>query len=227
MNQANPFKLFDALVTYLDEERNHAHRVLHHFAAIGRPFLLRTDLLDGFQALCEVEGGKALQNTPLGSILQMSQEAALDAQWLYLALRPRIGRWLYLRIHLETIEAEEIVVNQYLRFKERLVDGSKAPEWILEVDLEPFSREFLKPQESRSIGRGVEFLNRRLSSRLFEEQGRGQQRLLDFLSMHAYRGQPLMLNGLITSVPDLRRALRNADRLLLMQMNPGLNSLVS
>ena len=214
MNQANPFKLFDALVTYLDEERNHAHRVLHHFVAIGRPFLLRTDLLDGFQALCDDDGGKDLQHTALGNILQMSQEAALDAQWFYLALRPRIGRWLYLRIHLETIEAEEIVVSQYLRFKERLVDGSKAPEWMLEVDLEPFSREFLKPQESRSIGRGVEFLNRRLSSRLFEEQGKGQQRLLDFLSMHAYRGQPLMLNGLITSVTDLRRALRDADRLL-------------
>lgn len=214
MNQANPFKLFDALVTYLDEERNHAHRVLHHFVAIGRPFLLRTDLLDGFQALCDDDGGKDLRHTPLGNILQLSQEAALDAQWFYLALRPRIGRWLYLRIHLETIEAEEIVVSQYLRFKERLVDGSKAPEWMLEVDLEPFSREFLKPQESRSIGRGVEFLNRRLSSRLFEEQGKGQQRLLDFLSMHAYRGQPLMLNGLITSVTDLRRALRDADRLL-------------
>ena len=85
---------------------------------------------------------------------------------------------------------------------------------MLEVDLEPFSREFFKPQESRSIGRGVEFLNRRLSSRLFEEQGKGQQRMLQFLSMHAYRGQPLMLNGLISSVPDLRRALRSADRLL-------------
>jgi len=144
----------------------------------------------------------------------MSQEATLDAQWFYLALRPRIGRWQYLRIHLETVEAEEIAVGQYLRFKERLVDGNAAPEWTLEVDLEPFSREFLKPHEARSIGRGVEFLNRRLSSRLFEEQGKGQQRMLDFLSMHAYRGQPLMLNGLITSVQDLRRALRGADRLL-------------
>jgi sucrose synthase len=214
VNQARPFKLFDALVTYLDEERSNAHRVLHHFVAIGRPFLLRTDLLDGFKSLCEAEGGGALRHTALGGILQMSQEAAQDTQWFYLALRPRIGRWQYLRIHLETIEAEEIVVNQYLRFKERLVDSNKAPEWILEVDLEPFSREFLKPQESRSIGRGVEFLNRRLSSRLFEEQGKGQQRLLDFLSMHAYRGQPLMLNSLITSVPDLRRALRGADQLL-------------
>jgi len=214
VNQANPFKLFDALVAYLDEERSNAHRVLHHFTAIGRPFLLRSDLLDGFEALCTGEGGESLRHTPLAGTLQMSQEATMDTQWFYLALRPRIGRWQYLRIHLETVEAEEIVVSQYLRFKERLVDGNTSPEWMLEVDLEPFSREFLKPQESRSIGRGVEFLNRRLSSRLFEEQGKGQRRLLQFLSMHAYRGQPLMLNGLITSVRDLRRALRSADRLL-------------
>ena len=214
MNQANPFELFDALVIYLSEERSNAHRVLHHFAAGSRPFLLRTDLLDGFQALCKGEGGDALRHTPLAGILQMSQEATLDAQWFYLALRPRIGRWQYLRIHLETVEAEQIVVSQYLRFKERLVDGNEAPEWALEVDLEPFSREFLKPHEARSIGRGAEFLNRRLSSRLFEEQGRGQQRMLDFLSMHAYRGRALMLNGLIASVSDLRRALRSADRLL-------------
>jgi len=214
VNQANPFKLFDALSAYLDQERSNAHRVLHHFVSSGRHFLLRTDLLDGFQALCEAGDGEALRHTPLASVLQMSQEAALDAQWFYLALRPRIGRWQYLRIHLDTMEPEEIVVSQFLRFKERLVNGGEPPEWTLEVDLEPFSREFLKPQESRSIGRGVEFLNRRLSSRLFEEQGRGQQRMLDFLSMHAYRGQPLMLNGLIDSVPDLRRALRSADRLL-------------
>ncbi len=214
MNPANPFKLFDALVAYLSEERSNAHRVLHHFIAGNRPFLLRTDLLDGLQALCEGEGGEVLRHTPLASILQLSQEATLDAQWFYLALRPRIGRWQYLRIHLETIEAEQIVVSQYLRFKERLVDGNVSPEWMLEVDLEPFSRDFLKPREARSIGRGAEFLNRRLSSRLFEEQGKGQQRVLDFLSMHAYRGQPLMLNGLITSVSDLRRALRSADRLL-------------
>ncbi len=214
MNQTHSLPLFDALATYLNEERNHAHRVLHYFVARDRHFLLRTDILDGFRNLCEGDDCSLLQDTPLAKVLQMSQEAALDANWFYLALRPRIGRWLYLRIHLETMEAEEVVINQFLRFKERLVDGNEIPEWILEVDLAPFSREFLKPQEARSIGRGVEFLNRRLSSRLFEEQGLGQQRILDFLSMHSYQGRPLMLNELITSVTELRRALRSADDLL-------------
>jgi len=214
MNPANPFKLIDALAAYLDEERSSAHRVLHHFVAAGRPFLLRSDLLDGFEALCSDAGGDVLRHTPLANTLQMSQEAVLDAQWFYLALRPRIGRWQYLRIHQETMDVEEISVGRFLRFKEWQVNSDASPEWMLEVDLEPFSREFLKPHETRSIGRGVAFLNRRLSSRLFEERGQGQQRLLDFLSMHAYRGQPLMLNGLLSSVKDLRRALRGADQML-------------
>jgi sucrose synthase len=54
----------------------------------------------------------------------------------------------------------------------------------------------------------VEFLNRRLSSRLFEEIGKGDQRLLHFLRMHSYRGQQLMLNDAINSVAELRNALR-------------------
>lgn len=214
MNRIHSLPLLNELATYLDEERNHAHQVLHHFVTSGRHFLLRSDILDGLRTLCEDDEDCLLGDTPLARVLQMTQEAALDANWFYVSLRPRIGRWHYLRIHLEAMEAEEIAISQFLRFKERLVNGNKAPQWMLEVDLDPFSREFLKPQEARSIGRGVEFLNRRLSSRLFEEQGLGQQRILDFLSMHSYQGRPLMLNGLINTVDELRGALRSADDLL-------------
>jgi sucrose synthase len=180
--------------------------------------LLHSDLVDCLRQLCETEGGSCLWDTPLGDIIQMSQEAALDASWICLALRRRIGRWLYLRIHLETMDAEEIPVSEFLRFKEHLVNGDgETGEWLLEVDLEPFSREFQKPREPRSIGRGVEFLNRRLSSRLFEELGKGDQRLLDFLRVHCHRGQQLMLNDRVKSVGTLRRALRSADDFLSRQ----------
>ena len=88
---------------------------------------------------------------------------------------------------------------------------------MLELDLGPFSREFPKLQEAHSIGRGVEFLNRRLSSRLFEDLGKGDRRLLEFLRMHQYRGQQLMLNEGIDNVQDLRSALRATHDYLAMQ----------
>jgi len=212
LNKPRGSDLVEDLRAYFTEHRSDAHHVLHHLQSMGRQFLLRSDLLDSLRELCEAEGGKCLRDTPLAEFIHMSQEAALDASWICLGLRTRIGRWFYLRIYMETIDAEEISVSDFLRFKERLASGGReADEWLLEVDMEPFSREFQKPQEARSIGRGVEFLNRRLSSRLFEELGKGDQRLLDFLQVHSYQGQQLMLNDHVHSVDDLRRALRKAD----------------
>jgi len=143
--------LLEKLRTYLPENHSDAHRILHHLQSLGRQFLLSTDLHDNLQQLCESEGGECLRGTPLADVIQITQEAALDASWIYLALRRRIGRWLYLRIHLETMDAAEISVSEFLRFKEHLVNGSQGTdEWLLEVDLKPFSREFQKPREARS-----------------------------------------------------------------------------
>ncbi len=111
---------------------------------------------------------------------------------------------------------EEIPVSEFLYFKERQVDGYEdGAEQILEIDLEPFLRGFPKMHETRSIGRGVEFLNRRLSSQLFEDSGKGNRLLLDFLRVHRYRQQTLMLNEAVDNVDSLRSALRQADELLL------------
>jgi len=63
----------------------------------------------------------------------------------------------------------------------------------------------------------VEFLNRRLSSRLFEELGKGDQRLLSFLQVHRYRHQQLMLNDTVEDVSRLRSALRQAENYLRTQ----------
>jgi sucrose synthase len=172
--------------------------------------MLRSELLDAFEQLCK-EDCPELCDSPLASVITCCQEAAMDTSWIYLALRPRIASWVFVRIHLESLQSEKIPVTEFLRFKERLAAGTSDDDWVLEFDLAPFSREFYKLQEANSIGRGVEFLNRRLSSRLFEELGKGDKRLLAFLQVHRYRDQQLMLNENIEDVSDLRHALRQAD----------------
>jgi sucrose synthase len=113
------------------------------------------------------------------------------------------------------MSVEEIPVNEFLYVKERLVNGKQDDtDHILEIDLEPFLRGFPKMRETRSIGRGVEFLNRRLSSQLFEDSGKGNRLLLDFLRVHRYQQQTLMLNDAVDDVGTLRSALRQADELL-------------
>lgn len=204
--------MIETLTEFLHNNRETVYPLLRRYINIGRPFLLQSDLWDEFLQFCEQDENKAFCDTSIGKIIRQAQEAVIDAPWIYLAVRPRKARWNYLRFHVEKMEQEEIDVSTFCKFKERLVIGKdQAENWNLEVDLGPFNREFPKLQESRSIGRGVEFLNRRLSSQLFQDLGKGDKRILDFLRVHQIEGRQLMLNNRISDVKQLQQTLRRAE----------------
>jgi sucrose synthase len=208
-------EFIESLQRYFREERNTAHLALHQLHELGKPLLLRGEVEDAFVRLCASASGACLVGTPVERMLRATQEAVVDADWLYLAVRIRVGRWGYLRLNSNLMFVEEIPVSEFLYFKERLVEARQdGSDHILEIDLEPFLRDFPKMHETRSIGRGVEFLNRRLSSQLFEGRGKGNRLLLDFLRVHRYQQQTLMLNEAVDDVDTLRSALRQADELL-------------
>jgi len=200
------------MIAALEERKTAVQRLFEGYAALGRSFLLRSELWTGFEALCTEPEGASLRGSRVARVIAGSQEAALADGVICLALRYQIGRWAYLRVEIASMEMAEISVSEYLAFKENLVDGSGDRNW--EFDVEPFSREFPRMQETRSIGRGVEFLNRRLSSDLFYQVGKGDRKLIDFLRAHKYDGRQLMLNQRIAGVAEMRSALREADEIL-------------
>ncbi len=201
----------ESISDYLHNHRDEAYLLLRRYVNRGKSFLLRSDLIDELEALASENHAVTIGDSPLGDTVRIAQEAALEAPWLFLAVRPRIGKWLFLRFHVESVEVEEIGASEYLAFKERILNGQAAvDEWPLEIDLNPFNREFPRMKEARSIGQGVSFLNRKLSSELFEKLDKGDERLLDFLRLHQVRGTQLMLNQRIDNVSELRRAIRRA-----------------
>lgn len=206
------------LEEYLQENREACYALLRRYLGLGRPFLLRSEILDECRAFCTENPELCFEHSPLYQLILSAQEAAVDPPWIHLAVRPYVARWKYYRVHAESMHGTEIGVSEYTAFKERLVNGpGRGEDWTLEFDIGPFRREFPRLRESRSIGRGMEFLNRRLSSQLFQEIGKGDQRVLDFLSVHQVRGRQLMVNDRITSVVELRRRLRHADEYLARQ----------
>jgi len=114
--------------------------------------------------------------------------------------------WDYVRVNVDELVVEQLSVAEYLEFKEHLVDESVKDKYALKLDLEPFNESFPRPTRPSSIGSGVQFLNRHLSSRLFHDR-ESMQPLLDFLRAHNYRGQKLMLNERIQSLSKLRSVL--------------------
>jgi sucrose synthase len=207
------------MITTLEElfsqHRESVYLLLRHYFKLGRTFLLGSDLRDELAKFLAEQDHETVEHLrPLTSVMEHSQEAVFHAPWIYLAIRPAVARWRYYRFHLDNLLFEEISVPEFLAFKEREANGHDQDEWMLEVDFAPFNREFPKLKEARSIGNGMEFLNRHLASTLFHEQGRPQEVLLEFLRRHQVRGTNLLLNERVDTVKSLRNALRQAEEFL-------------
>ena len=204
----DPQRLTD-LKSFLGEERSLSSKVLHRLADVGQSLLVRGAIDDVRQALAEEE--PRLAGTALMSVLEQTQVAVVLDSWVCLALRPRIGRWCFLRFQLGTQDCEELGVRDYLRFKERVAGASATErEFPLEIDLGPFERGLPKMREASSIGRGAAHLNRRLAGQLFDDLERGARTLLEFLSAHSYDGQQLLVGPGLADMDTLSRALRKA-----------------
>ncbi|KAM0871431.1 hypothetical protein ACQ4PT_039389 [Festuca glaucescens] len=95
-----------------------------------------------------------------------------------------------------------------------VVSGTTASsKFVLELDFEPFNASFPRPSMSKSIGNGVQFLNRHLSTNLFQDK-ESLYPLLNFLKAHNHKGTTMMLNDRIQSLRGLQSALRKADEYL-------------
>jgi sucrose synthase len=202
--------MIDQLPSVLSEHRESIYLLFRRYADLDKRVLVGPDLAYEYEQFCLTEAGQTLADTRLTQIIRSTQEAVLVPPLIYLAVRLSVAKWRWVQIHVEQMVCREVTVSEYLTFKERLVERSRGERWVLELDLSPFERGFPKLSETRSIGRGVEYLNRFLSGRLFDSGGEGHRRLFEFLKLHQVQGRQLMLNGVIREVADLREALRLA-----------------
>jgi sucrose synthase len=201
------------LAEFVSRNRDKVAALFERYKNSGKNLFLRSDLWDEYKIYCkECEGGGFLES-PLAQAISKCQEATLVYPWFCLEVRPRVAHWHYFRFHLESLDVEEISITEFLKFKESLV-GIKSGDWDLEIDLGPFERDFPKMTQTRSIGRGVEYLNRRLSGRLSNDLAKGDELLFSFLRLHSYRGIPFMISKTITSVDTLQQSLRKGMELL-------------
>ena len=185
LNRAHSLR--ERLDDTLSAHRNEILAFLSRIEAKGKGFLQPHQLIDEFEAIPEATR-KNLLESEFGEVLKNTQEAIVLPPWVALAVRPRPGVWEYIRVNVHSLVAEELLVPEYLHFKEELVDGSLNGNFVLELDFEPFNATFPKPTLSKSIGNGVEFLNRHLSAKLFHDK-ESMHPLLEFLRVHCYKGK--------------------------------------
>lgn len=201
--------MHQALNTFANTNRDSFYSLFRRYQTSKKQLFLGSELWDEFVGYCRETQQDTFLQSPLAEALKKTQEAALNDTWLYLDIRPRVAHWTYLRYHFESMRFEEVTVSEFLAFKEHLVNAHyDGP--ILEIDFAPFERDFPKMSQTRSIGHGVEFLNRKFSSRLGNKLSKGDDLIFSYLTVHGYGGTPFMINDSISSVTVLRKALQRA-----------------
>ena len=201
--------MFVDLTTYVEQHREIVHDLLQSYRSLGRNLILGSDLWDEFGQFCSKDPRHAtLRDSPLSIALKKSQEAVLSDRYLCLYIRRHVASWIYLRYDFQSMSFEQVSAKAFLEFKEAIVFPDSEVPQTLEIDFGPFERDFPKMNQVRSIGNGVEFLNRTFSNQLGSDLKKGDELLFSFLQVHGYGDETFMINSSIGSVEELAEALR-------------------
>ncbi|KMZ63947.1 Sucrose synthase [Zostera marina] len=195
----------DSLSNHSDQIKALFKKLIEH----GKGMLQRQDILADLGTYY-TDGS---EHDQFAEILKSCQEAIVLPPMVAFGVRPRPGIWYYVRVNTSDLKIETLNVTDYLKFKEELLDGNDS-NFALELDFEPFNAAFPRPSLSKSIGNGVEFLNKHISSKLFKNN-EAVTPLLSFLRDRSYKGMSMMLNNKIQSTDGFQSALRKGEEHLL------------
>lgn len=138
------------------------------------------------------------------------QESFSIGNTVYIDVREKIGLTRFFHINLEDVFIEEISTVEYLKAREFFVDPNSDND-ILNLNFEPFYKHLPRVRDPKNIGNGVEVLNRFLSSSMFNDIDKWKKVLFDFIKIHKYKSEQLILNNRIDGPDHLNEAI---DKLL-------------
>jgi sucrose synthase len=167
------------------------------------------DILDDFIK----KDSKKSDYTAIKEVIQKVTESVTLGNCIYFEIRGSIGYSDFYKFNIEEKSFEETDVNAYLEAKESYISPEKEEE-ILSLNFSTFYDKFPSIREAKSIGRGVEFLNRYLSSTMFTHPEKMRKALFDFLFVHKHNSHQLILNDRVKDPEDLSKRIDRAINFL-------------
>ena len=193
---------------------------LRQFASLLRmsdkKYLLRNEILHAFGEYCQnyEKSEQFHTSSRLSKLIYYVQEIILVNEILCMIIRPTIARQEAYRL-LEDLTIEPITPEELLDLRDRFVNHYHPQDGdIFEIDFQPFYDYSPTIRDPKNIGKGVEFLNRYLSSKLFQDSSQWEDSVFNFLRLHRYGGSQLMINERIQSRQQLSDRVKQALNLV-------------
>jgi sucrose synthase len=198
------------------DEKNNLRQFVSLLRQLGKRYLLRNEILNSFHDYCQKQENSEhlYHSSNLSKLVYFTQEMILDTESLCLVVRPQIATQQAYRL-LEDFTVEPISIQELLNLRDRLVNHYHPQEGeVLKIDFQPFYDYSPVIRDPKNIGKGVAFLNRYLSSKLFNNNRQWQDALFNFLRLHRYNNNQLLINERIQTQQQLSDCVKRALTLL-------------
>ncbi len=191
------------------EEKSDLRSFISELRHQEKGYLLRNDILNVYNEFCS-KYQKEENSSHLSKLIYYTQEIIQDNTNLCFIFRPKIASQEVYRLT-EDLSVESISVQELLDIRDRLVNRFHPNEGdLLELDFGPFYDYTPTIRDPKNIGKGVQYLNRYLSSKLFQDAKQWLEGLFNFLRLHHYNGIQLLINDRIKSQQQLSEQLKKA-----------------
>lgn len=175
-------------------------------------YLLRNDILNEYREYCtKFEKPETFYTSShLGKLIYYTQEIIQEDSNLCFIIRSKIASQEIYRLTAD-LDVEAMTVQELLDLRDRFVNKFHPQEGdLLELDFGPFYDYTPVIRDPKNIGKGVQFLNRYLSSKLFQDATQWLESLFNFLRLHHYNGVQLLINDRIQSQQQLSQQVKKA-----------------
>ncbi len=164
-------------------------------------YLLRNDIL---LALEEFQDGRTmdaecLKPSSMGTFLNKVQEIIFFEDSAVIIHRYRMGKDRIYKISFSdgsVNKLEQISTEEFLEFRDAFALQSNG--YLgnkLKINFMPFYDYSPLIRDPKNLGKGIEFLNRHMSSSIFQNPDKWHNILFEFLKIHCLGGKQLLVNG--------------------------------
>ncbi|MCW8803232.1 MAG: hypothetical protein OQK57_02450, partial [Ignavibacteriaceae bacterium] len=177
-----------------------------------KKLLVKGELLEIFNQSRRKNGNNSTLENIEQVVNKFTESVCLEC-CVYVETRGTIGKSEYYKFDVSELTSKKISAVDYLKAKERyrypLLEND-----LLTLNFSTFYDKFPSIRESKSIGKGVEYLNRYLSSTMFTQPQKLSQAMFEFLFVHRHNSEQLIVNEKIDSPEKLNNAMDKAIALL-------------
>lgn len=192
------------------EEKLALQELIREFQTRDQQYFLRNEIAQVFADYCRNLQKPAyfFHASSLGRLVQYTHELILEAENIWLLLRPWIGSQQVWWLAADLTQMELKTPQVLLEVRDRLVNRYQPH--LLGIDFGPFYKNSPSISDPRNIGQGLAFLNHYFCNQLSSDPAYWLEGIFQALQRHGYDRIPLLISDRISSGPQLVKQVRQA-----------------